>query len=119
VIKDGPVVADGIKLIRLFSRSPDMPVDEFQAYWRDEYGPLIASLPSLERYVQYHARAGGYTKGRQPAYDGFDMTWFGSVEALRDAVDSTAFERSRGNQRNFLASGDCPQIIAREHVITG
>ena len=119
VIKEGPQPDGGVKCIRLFNRSPGMPVDDFQSYWRDEYGPLIAALPSLDHYVQYPARAGGYAKGRQPACDGFDITWFGSVNVLRNAMNSTDFERARSNQGNFLAPGDCPQIIAREHVITG
>ena len=119
VIKDGPVVDDSIKCIRLFNRNPDMPVDDFQSYWRDEYGPLIAALPALDRYVQYPARVGGYAKGGQPACDGFDITWFGSVNALRNAMNSTDYERGRSNHGYFLAASDCPQIIAREHVITG
>lgn len=114
IIKDGTVADDGVKCIRLLTRAQDMPVDEFQSYWLNRHGPLVASLPLLDRYVQYHARAGGYAKGRQPAYDGFDVTWFGSVNALQNAMHSTT-----GDQGSFLAAGDCPQIIAREHVITG
>ena len=119
VIKDGPVVDDSVKRVRLFNRRRDLPFDEFQSYWRDQHGPLIATLPSLDRYVQYHARAGGYAKGRQPAYDGFDITWFGSVNALQSAMKSAEFERSRSNEGNFLVAGDCPQIMAREYVIIG
>jgi hypothetical protein len=69
--------------------------------------------------VQYQARAGGYAKGRQPAYDGFDVTWFGSADALRNAMNSAEYADSRSDRENFLASGDCPQIISRERVIIG
>jgi len=117
VIRDGPVVDDSVKRIRLFNRRQDLPFDEFQAYWRDQHGPLIATLPSLDRYVQYHARPGGYAKGRQPAYDGFDIAWFDSADALREAVNSTVSDRDRSEQGSFLVTGDCPQIVAREYVI--
>lgn len=117
VIRDGPVVDDSVKRIRLFNRRHDLPFDEFQACWRDQHGPLIATLPSLDRYVQYPARAGGYAKGRQPAYDGFDIAWFDSADALREAVNSTVSDRDRSEQGSFLVAGDCPQIVAREYVI--
>jgi uncharacterized protein (TIGR02118 family) len=119
VVRDGPVADNGVKWIRLFNRLADMPFDEFQSYWREKHGPLVAALPGLDRYVQYHPRAGAYSKGRQPACDGFDMTWFGSVDALRAAMKSPEYDRSRSDQGSFLAAGDCPQVIAREHLITG
>ncbi len=115
VIKDGPVMDDSVKRIRLFNRKQDLPFDEFQSDWRNKYGPLIATLPLLDRYVQYHARAGGYAKGRQPAYDGFDIAWFESVDALRSSINSTISDRSE--QGSFLVAGDCPQIVTREYVI--
>jgi uncharacterized protein (TIGR02118 family) len=119
VIKDGPVTADGVKCIQFFNRTPDMPVEEFQSRWREDYGPQIAGLPSLDRYLQYHARLGGYSHGRQPAYDGFDVTWYESVDALRHAMNSNDYERSRSGQGNFLASDGCRQILTRELVIFG
>jgi uncharacterized protein (TIGR02118 family) len=119
VIKDGSVGKDGVKCIRLFKRREDMAVEEFQSHWRQQYAPTIATLPSLDRYVQYQARAGGYAKGREPAYDGIDITWFGSVNDLQGALDSAEFERARSDERNFLAAAPCPQIIARERVIIG
>lgn len=119
IIKEGPVAADGVKCIRFMSRRSGMPVEEFQAYWHDEYGPLLAALPSLDRYVQYHARLGGYTHGRQPRYDGFDVTWFASNGALCNAKDSTIYEQNRNGQKDFLAVDDCPQILCREYRFIG
>jgi len=107
IIKDGTVAADGVKCINLFKRNSDMAVEDFQKHWREIVGPQIAALPSLDRYAQYAARLGGYAHGRQPAFDGFDVTWFGSdVEA--GALDS---------QSAFLAGDDCQRILTRELVI--
>jgi uncharacterized protein (TIGR02118 family) len=117
VIKDGPVAADGVKCVRLFNRRHDIPVEEFQSHWREVYGPQIAMLPSLDRYAQYHARLGGYAHGRQPDYDGFDITWFESIDAQRNAMHSTVWDRGRSEQKKFLVSENCQQILAREFVI--
>jgi len=119
VIYNGPVSADGIKCIQLYKRRKGMPVDEFQAYWRDQHGPLVATLPLLDRYVQYPARKGAYAHGRQPAYDGFDVTWFASIDALREARHSTIYDRIRSEQEVFLSADDSPQILTREHVVIG
>ncbi|MEE8495924.1 MAG: EthD domain-containing protein [Xanthomonadales bacterium] len=119
IIKDSPVAVDGVKCIQPFIRKRDLSVEEFQSYWHDQYGPLTATLPLLDRYVQYHARLGGYTHGRQPSYDGFDVTWFDSIDAVRNAMNSAVCDRGRSAQKNFLTADDCPQILTREHVIIG
>lgn len=119
IVKEGPFADDGIKCIRLMNRSPDMSVEDFQAYWREPHAALVVALPSLHRYAQYQARAGAYGKGRQPAYDGFDMSWFGSLDAWRNAMNSAEYIHARGDEGNFLADGECAQIIAREHLCIG
>jgi uncharacterized protein (TIGR02118 family) len=119
VISDGAVSPDGVKCMDLFKRRPDLSVEGFQARWREEYATQIAALPSLDRYVQYHARLGAYAKGREPAYDGIDVTWFRSEDALRQAMNSDAYARARSTQAGFLACDDCQQIRTRELVIIG
>jgi len=117
LIKEGPIANEHVKRIQLFRRRPKLSVDEFQNYWRDTYGPMLAQLPLLDRYVQCHARSGGYAKGWQPAYDGFDVSWFRSADALHHALNSEAYARTRSEQENFLATGECPQLLAREFVV--
>ena len=116
-IKEGPVTGNGVKCIRLLKRKAGMPVDVFQQFWRDRHGPRIAALPALGRYVQYHARRGGYSGGREPAYDGFDITWFESAARFRLAMTSASSDRALDLERDFLESGQCAQILAREHVV--
>ena len=119
IVIDGDAGDEAVKCIRFFKRDPDMSVDDFQSYWREQHAPLVSALPALRRYVHYPARAGGYAKGRQPAYDGFDMAWFDSLEALREAMSSIAYQQLGDDQHNFLAAGDCPQIVAREFLFIG
>ena len=52
-----------IKVCELVRRRPGMSVEEFQAYWRDVHGPIVAALPGLRRYVQDHPLPGGYRNG--------------------------------------------------------
>jgi len=118
VIREGPVAVDGVKCIQFFNRRKQMHVDLFQTHWRDVHGPLMATLPLLTRYAQYHVRPGAYKHGRQPVCDGFDVTWFDSKNNFYQAMGSAINDRVRLQQEKFLSADDCPQILTREHVIT-
>ena len=66
LIKDGALPDGCVKNIEFVHRRPDLPVDEFQRYWREVHGPLASEIPVILRYVQSHCRRGGYGNGRQP-----------------------------------------------------
>ena len=47
-----------IRLVFLLRRAPHLSLEEFQTYWRDTHGPLVASHATalgMLRYVQVHA----------------------------------------------------------------
>jgi hypothetical protein len=50
-----------VKLIICAARKPTMTHEEFDAYWRDQHGPLVRSVPEFMRhvrkYVQCHIAA--------------------------------------------------------------
>ena len=85
-----------IRLTYLLRRKPGMSLDEFQTYWREVHGPLVAGhahrLNAL-RYVQVHtleaeanqamATARG---GMEPPYDGVAELWWESVEVLESTL---------------------------------
>ena len=119
ILKDGRGAADGVKCIQFFNRKQGLTVEEFQSFWHDDYGKLLGTLPRVDRYVQYPARPGGYARGRHPAHDGFDITWFESRDAWRNAMRSAVFDQCRRERKNFLVAEDCPQILAREYVVIG
>jgi uncharacterized protein (TIGR02118 family) len=110
---------DGVKYIRFLKRRADLSPEEFQARWRDTYGPLVAALPGLTRYVQYHARLGGYQAGREPVYDGFDVCWFGGVDRLRAALASPAAAAARRAADALLADGEPVGLVTRELSLIG
>jgi len=111
--------ANGVKYIRFLKRRSGLAPDEFQAHWRDAYGRLVESLPGLGRYVQYHARLGGYKGGREPVFDGFDATWFADVDGLRAALASPAAAAMQDAEAAFLAPGGPPGIVTRELLLIG
>jgi uncharacterized protein (TIGR02118 family) len=117
VIKDGPVPTDGVKSIEFVTRKPGLDVEPFQRYWREVHGPIAAQIPMIRRYVQSHTRRSGYDRGRTPAYDGVAITWFDDTQAMRAAAATDQYARVRTDEPNFLAPGDAPFIITREHVI--
>lgn len=116
VIVDAPPPADGVVNLAFLTRKAGLPVDEFQAYWRDVHGPIAASIPGLRRYVQSHTRRSIYDAGGTPAWDGVALAWFDDTDAMRAAATSEAFARTRADEANFLASAP-PFLIARERII--
>lgn len=118
VIKDGPTAPDGLKNIEFVTRRKGMAVPEFQRYWREVHGPLAAQIPVIRRYVQSHTRLSGYGRSVAPAYDGLAITWFDSIDTMRQSATTDAYARTREDEPNFIdTDGDVPTIITREHVI--
>lgn len=85
-----------IRLVFLLRRKPELSLEEFQRYWREQHGPLVASFTqslNILRYVQVHtlidpmndamAEARG---GMEPVYDGVAELWWDSAEALAEAT---------------------------------
>jgi uncharacterized protein (TIGR02118 family) len=117
VIKDGPAPAGGIKTVDLVTHKPEMALDAFFRYWREDHGALGAASPAVRRYVQSHTRGSIYAAGRTPAYDGAAMMWFDDMQALRAAAATPEFERLRADVAKFIARDKSPAVLATEHVV--
>ena len=118
VIKDGPVPdGGGLKNIEFVTRQADLPVADFQAYWRGTHGPIAAQIPMIRRYVQSHTKLPGYGRESPPAYDGLAITWFDDIDAMRQSAKTEAFAATMADEPNFLPGGAVPTIITREHII--
>jgi uncharacterized protein (TIGR02118 family) len=115
VIKDGPVAP--VKNIELVRFRPDVRPEEGHRYWRDVHGPIAAAIPTVLRYVQSHVRPAAYGRPEPPLCDGLAITWFESVDAMRESARSAEYARTRADEPNFLRPGDPDTIIATEHVV--
>ena len=115
VIKDGPVAP--VKNIELVRFRPDLPTAEAHRYWQEVHGPIAAAIPTVRRYVQSHLRPAAYGRDQPPLCDGLAITWFESVDAMRESARSDEYARTRADEPNFLPPGDPDTVIATEHVI--
>lgn len=120
VIKDGPVPVDGLKNVEMVHHRKDMTIPDFQTYWRTVHGPLAAQIPVIRRYVQSHVRLSGYDRTPGPPCDGLAITWFDSIDSMRESATTEAYARTRDDEPNFIdTDGTIPTVITKEHVIVG
>lgn len=83
-----------IKLTFCLRRRPDLSLEEFHRYWREEHGPLVAdraAVLGIRRYQQVHtldesqlhAALQDRNGGAPPPFDGIAEVWVDDVEAFR------------------------------------
>ncbi|MCP5201817.1 MAG: EthD domain-containing protein [Gammaproteobacteria bacterium] len=131
-----------IRLEFALRRKPGMSRAEFQQYWREVHGPLVArhaTTLNIHRYVQLHtlddpindalAEARG---GMEAPYDGVAELWWTDPDALRAAgseAGQAAGLELLEDEKNFIDLPNSPlwyayeypqvnpseDIIAREH----
>ena len=105
-----------IKVVTCIKRKVGMPVEDFQAYWRERHPEVVVRLPGLRRYIQSHTRVAGYRKG-DPLYDGIAEVWFedgGAIHALRGSPEMAAVE---ADEARFIDRAQTRVIATDEHVI--
>jgi len=105
-----------IRITYLLRKQAQLSIDEFRAYWKQQHGPLVASVATqlgLLRYVQVHAlddpvnaamaKARG---GMEAPYDGVAEIWFASRLALAQSLASEdgkrASARLLADEANFI-----------------
>ena len=69
-----------IRLIFVLRRKPEMSLAEYQQYWRETHGPLVAkhaTALNIHRYIQLHTlddpvndQLAGDRGSMEPSYDG-------------------------------------------------
>ncbi len=89
-----------IRLTFVLRRKPGMPLAEFQQYWREVHGPLVAkhaTTLNILRYVQVHTLAdpvndqlAGGRGTMEPPYDGVAELWWTNREALVSTFGNAA-----------------------------
>jgi uncharacterized protein (TIGR02118 family) len=109
-------------------RKPGMSREDFQQYWRDVHGPLVArhsTTLAIHRYIQLHtlddpinealAEARG---GMEPPYDGVAELWWTNPEALAafatEAGQAAAMELLE-DEKTFIDLPNSPLWFAYEH----
>jgi uncharacterized protein (TIGR02118 family) len=89
-----------IRLVYLLRRREGLDLAEFQRYWREVHGPIVASFATtldIAKYVQVHAVEDPINEaireargGMEPAYDGVAELWWHSEDAMLEAMGTPA-----------------------------
>ncbi len=118
-----------IRLVFVLRRKPNLTRAEFQQYWRDTHGPLVAkhsTTLNILRYVQLHTlddpindQLSGARGTMEPPYDGVAELWWTSREALSANSNSTARQAAAkellDDEARFIDLPQSPLWFAHEY----
>lgn len=105
-----------IKVCELVQRRPGMSVEDFQQYWRQVHGPIVAAIPGIRRYVQCHPLLGGYRSGPL-VFDGVAEIWVDNKAALAAMAHTAGFAAAKRDEPNFIETETLIELVVDEHVI--
>ncbi|MGE0824687.1 MAG: EthD domain-containing protein [Candidatus Binatia bacterium] len=117
-----------IRLEFVLRRKPGMSRADFQRYWRDVHGPLVAkhsTTLNIHRYVQLHTLAdpindqlAGARGTMEPPYDGVAELWWTNREVLAsttNAAGQAAAKELLEDEKNFIDLPNSPLWFAYEY----
>src|SRR5262250_1805793 len=102
-----------VKVITAIKRKSDMPVEEFQEYWRARHPEVVTRLPGVRRYVQSHALAPAYRKG-EPVFDGIAEVWADDTDALRAMTRSPVHPELLADEARFIDRAKMGIIVTED-----
>lgn len=105
-----------IKICEIVHRRSGMSVSDFQSYWRNTHGPIVARIPGIRRYVQSHPRPGGYRNG-ELACDGVAEIWVDDKDSLRAMSATPEFAAAKRDEPNFIDGNRLVELLTIEAVI--
>ena len=90
-----------IKRFVILRRKPNMSVEAFWDYWENVHGPLIAKIPGLIKYIQYHVKSEQLDEIDDPI-DGIAELWFKSEETQKEAYQSPEYQAVVEDEPNLF-----------------
>ena len=108
-----------VKYIICATRKAGMTHEEFSAYWRNNHGPLVRSVPEFMRhvrkYVQCHLVSSALPIGATGDYDGVAELWFDSPEEIEKAFNEPRYlEIIRPDELKFADLNKCLAFVTEE-----
>ena len=90
-----------IKRFVILRKKPEMTTQKFWDYWENSHGKLIAKIPGLVKYVQYHVGSEISDAPDEPI-DGIAELWFDSEEAQKQAYQTKEYEAVVADEPNLF-----------------
>jgi uncharacterized protein (TIGR02118 family) len=90
-----------IKRFVILRRKPGMSSEEFRHYWQNIHGQLIAKIPGLLKYIQYHVRS-ELSDNIDDPIDGIAELWFASEEAQQKAYATPEYKAVVADEPNLF-----------------
>lgn len=78
-----------------------MSTTEFWNYWENVHGPLIAKIPGLVKYIQYHVTSERLDTA-DDTIDGIAELWFESEQAQKEAYQSAEYQAVVDDEPNLF-----------------
>src|ERR1700675_4638751 len=108
-----------VKLIICAKRKTGMTRKEFDAYWQNQHGPLVKSVPEfmrhVKKYVQCHIVENSAPLGVAAPYDGVAELWFDSAEEIAQAFNEPRYlQIIRPDEHKFAELADCISFVTQE-----
>ena len=108
VIIPPPVAGSFVKNFATVYRRPDLSLEDFDRYWRENHPKVVNYLPGLRGYIQCPAvRVPGYI----PPLDGCAMVWFDDLDALRAASHGEHMKIVRADERMFIVQERMARVV--------
>ena len=120
-----------IRLVFALRRQSQLTLAEFQDYWLNQHGPLVASFATdlnILRYVQTHTiespmnEAAQNARGRmEPHYDGIAELWWSSEAELVEQMSAASGNAARAgaalleDESKFIDLPNSPLWFAYEY----
>jgi uncharacterized protein (TIGR02118 family) len=90
-----------IKRFVVLRKKPCMTAQEFWDYWEKVHGPLIAKIPGLLKYTQYHVRSERLDDA-DDEIDGIAELWFESEEDQKRGYDTKEYQAVVDDEPNLF-----------------
>lgn len=111
-----------VKLVSCLHRISSLSREEFQQHWMEYHATLVLRVRHLREYIQYPTLGNNPMSrkkvGSEPPFDGFEVTYWDSVEKLRAIVQSDHdYARARDDRKNFIDIERSFTALVEEKVI--
>ncbi len=90
-----------IRRFVILRRKPGMSVEKFRHYWKTVHGPLIAKIPGLRKYVQYHVHS-ELQDNKDSPIDGIAELWFDDEVAQKAAYSTREYVAVVADEPNLF-----------------